>query len=330
MPEPFDPYLQWLGIEPHEMPVDHYRLLGVKRFESDPAAIAAAADQRMAFVRTYQTGPRAAYTQKLLNELAAARVCLLNPGAKASYDQVLEAVFFTTAAPPPAIQVAVPPVDVHHEPVEAIVEDEEDDEILETSGTNMWVVFGCVAFVLLLGSVAAVVDRSQFGDQAASEADDWEAPKFLAPNANELTYDESPAVLLYQETDGSVNLDASFAQLHGPSIGLGVSGTVNVIDAWESMDDWVSWTFKVVKVPPQGIFHVKVTYAARTEADGGSYVIAVGDQEKVCDIRGTGEVVTDEYFIAVPSSGDHTLTVRAKSKPAQRLMTLKSVQLLFE
>jgi hypothetical protein len=81
--------------------------------------------------------------------------------------------------------------------------------------------------------------------------------------------------------------------------------------------------------PPQGIFHVHVTYAARPEADGGKFVIAVGDQEKVCEIRGTGEPVTDEYFLAVPNSGEHTLTVRAKSKPSQRLMDLKSVNLAF-
>ena len=47
-------------------------------------------------------------------------------------------------------------------------------------------------------------------------------------------------------------------------------------------------------------------------------------------IRGKGEPVTDEYYLAVPRSGEHTLTVRAKSKPSQRLMTLKSVNLLFE
>ena len=50
----------------------------VALFESDPDVIANAADRQMAHVRTFQTGPNAAHSQRLLNELAAAKVCLLN------------------------------------------------------------------------------------------------------------------------------------------------------------------------------------------------------------------------------------------------------------
>ncbi len=317
MPEPFDPYSQWLGIEPHEMPVDHYRMLGIERFESDPAAISAAADERMTLVRTYQMGPRASYTQKLLNELAAARVCLLNPGAKASYDQVLEAIFFTSAPPPPLAQIASPRIE----------EDYAQEGTKTRSRSKPWV--AALIIVLLIGActVVALVQLRQGSSLEQTP------PAQVSPIGELLLYEpeseEREPILMYQEGDGSVNLDASFAELHGPTLRLGISGSVNVISEWESMDDWVSWVFKIVKVPPQGIFHVHVTYAARPESNGGKFVIAVGDQEKECDIRGTGGVVTDEYFIAIPDSGDHTLTVRAKSKPAERLMTLKSVQLAF-
>lgn len=330
MPEPYDPYLQWLGIEPHEMPVDHYRLLGIPRFESDPEIIAAAADQRMLHVRTFQTGPRAIYTQKLLNELSAARICLLNPGAKASYDQVLEAVFFTSAAPPQYAQIAVPPIEQfgQYEVREEDEDDQEDDA--ERSGATMWVVAATVIMVLLAGAAAALVFRQQYAQLPTVQANTSPVPRIVEPHETELEYEASKPVLIFQEADGSVNLDASFAQLHGPTLRLGIAGNVSVIDQWESMDDWVSWNFKVAKVPPQGVFHVRVTYAARADADGGSFIIAVGDQKKECDIRGKGEPVTDEYFLAVPSSGEHTLTVRAKSKPSRRLMTLKSVNLLFE
>lgn len=331
MPEPFDPYLQWLGIGPHEMPVDHYRLLGVRRFESDLGIIAAAADQRMSHVRTFQTGPRSAYTQKLLNELAVARICLLNPGAKASYDQVLEAVLFTSTPPPqiahvpPFAQIAAPPIKQH----EAEQEEPREDDF-EESGGKLWVAVATVILVLFAGLVAALVFRAQHSRLPTAHANHSPSPQFAISEKTEPEFEESKRVLIFQEADGSVNLDASFAQLHGPTLRLGIAGNVNVIDEWESTDDWVSWTFKVVKVPPQGIFHVQVTYAARVEADGGSFVIAVGDQEKVCEIRGTGAAVTDEYFLAVPNTGEHTLTVRAKSKPSQRLMTLKSVNLQIQ
>jgi hypothetical protein len=98
MSDAFDPYLEWLGIEPHERPPDHYRLLGVARFEKDRQLIEAAADQRMAYVRGFQTGPRSRDTQKLLNELATAKICLLNPNTKVTYDAVLEGRLAATAA----------------------------------------------------------------------------------------------------------------------------------------------------------------------------------------------------------------------------------------
>ena len=44
----FDPYHKWLAIPPEEQPPNHYRLLGVSPFESDPDVIENAADQRMA------------------------------------------------------------------------------------------------------------------------------------------------------------------------------------------------------------------------------------------------------------------------------------------
>ncbi len=44
------------------------------------------ADQRMAHVRSFQTGKHSALSQKILNEIAAARVCLLNAAKKRAYD----------------------------------------------------------------------------------------------------------------------------------------------------------------------------------------------------------------------------------------------------
>ena len=96
MSDEFDPYLQWLGIGLAERPIDHYRLLGIARFEVQPNTIASAADQRMMYVRSFQTGPRGAHTQKLLNELATARVCLLNPQTKATYDDFLQSNSFVS------------------------------------------------------------------------------------------------------------------------------------------------------------------------------------------------------------------------------------------
>ena len=101
MADPFDPYYTWLGIPPDEQPANYYRLLGIKLYETNQDAIANAADQRMAYLRTFQTGQRSEDSQRLLNEVAAARVCLLKADKRAAYDQQLRNELTTIDEPPP-------------------------------------------------------------------------------------------------------------------------------------------------------------------------------------------------------------------------------------
>lgn len=96
---PFDPYHKWLGIAPKDQPPNYYRLLGIDDFESDPDVISNAAEQRMAHVRSYQLGKHIDLSQKILNEIAAARVCLLDPAKKFAYDVGLKEQLCPVVAP---------------------------------------------------------------------------------------------------------------------------------------------------------------------------------------------------------------------------------------
>jgi len=87
----FDPYYKWLGIPADEQPADHYRLLGLRRFESDAEVIQAAADRQMVHVRSYASGQHGELSQRLLNEIAAAKLLLLDPKKRTVYDQSLQA-----------------------------------------------------------------------------------------------------------------------------------------------------------------------------------------------------------------------------------------------
>lgn len=87
----FDPYHAWLGISPVEQPASHYRLLGIRDFETDSNVIANAADRQMGFVKQFATGPNGADSQQVLNQLAAAKRCLLGAKEKAAYDAKLKA-----------------------------------------------------------------------------------------------------------------------------------------------------------------------------------------------------------------------------------------------
>ncbi len=86
----FDPYHKWLGIPPKDQPPNYYRLLAIDLFESDPEVIDAAANRQMAYVQQRATGEHTAESQKLLNELAAARLCLLDKKKKPAYDLQLK------------------------------------------------------------------------------------------------------------------------------------------------------------------------------------------------------------------------------------------------
>ena len=98
MSSDFDPYHKWLGIPPHDQPADHYRLLGIERFENDADVISLATDQRMSFLRTFQTGDRGKLSQKILGEVAEAKICLLNEDQKAQYDAQLRVQNQTNAS----------------------------------------------------------------------------------------------------------------------------------------------------------------------------------------------------------------------------------------
>lgn len=107
----FNAYHKWLGIPVSEQPPHFYRLLGIEPFEADSEVIAAGADRQMAHIKSFAAGQFADESQELLNELARARVTLLNPAQKAVYDrmlrQVLAAKKAAAPAPPPRKAEAV-------------------------------------------------------------------------------------------------------------------------------------------------------------------------------------------------------------------------------
>ena len=123
MAESFDPYHKWLGIPPKDQPPNHYRLLGLEKFESDADVIDSAANRLMSYLHGLSTGNHTRECQKLLNEISTARLCLLDEVKRAAYEDQLrgeqEKVGQRTRravrsapkppAPPPAPRQAPPP-----------------------------------------------------------------------------------------------------------------------------------------------------------------------------------------------------------------------------
>ena len=182
MSEKFDPYHEWLGIPASEQPPHQYRLLAITAFEQNPKVIENAADRQMAHLRTFQAGKHAAESQRLLNEMAAARICLLNPAKKAQYDARLRsrlAAAEPKAAPPSQEPLAENPVldflapeqnaaTTRREP--AVGRVQAPGEVESTVNAKRWLIAGGVA--LLLVAIIWAIIRS--GNRGTGETDPGE------------------------------------------------------------------------------------------------------------------------------------------------------------
>ncbi|MBC8872542.1 MAG: AAA family ATPase [Planctomycetes bacterium] len=132
----FNPYHEWLGLSAEIRRPNYYELLGLRSLENDQEIIKQAADQRAGWLEELLPGEHGLMARRILDEIAAARSCLLNAQAKADYDQQLEqrsptqpndrplppftsplATERPLAVPPaPALAVDLPPQDCQAEP----------------------------------------------------------------------------------------------------------------------------------------------------------------------------------------------------------------------
>ncbi len=119
---PFNPYHKWLGIPAKEQPPSHYRLLGVSPSESDGDVISASADQRMNYLYQFTKGEHAADAQRVMDEIARASMCLLDPIQRKAYDASLRAKSQFHSAPtamiskPATTPIAIDEADTSYKP----------------------------------------------------------------------------------------------------------------------------------------------------------------------------------------------------------------------
>ena len=342
--EPFDPYLQWLGIPRHERPVDPYRLLGLNRFESDVSVIARAADERMTLVRSYQTGRRGLESQRIMNELAAAKVCLLNPLSKENLDRSLRQMAGTTVAevtpagapqtmapqPPPVKPPPVPPP--LPAPKVRIALDVPDElpagppaksspwwvPVVSLVGLAILFLAATIAWGVLQDSLASRNLPSASNSQMPGEESDSAITKKAGPVAK--------PIVLFQEGSGEVNFSPAVAERSG-SVELQTIDLDETLVNWSDADSAARWHFRLVT---PGFFKAEVTYATSAEANGGQLELTVGDKSATCNLRSTGDpnrFVTDTCTIAIPTSGEHSLVARSAG-PQSKWFVLKAIRFI--
>ena len=347
----FDPYQSWLGIEPHEQPADYYRLLGLPRFEADTGRIARAADERMARVRSYQMGPRGSFTQKLLNEFSAARVCLLAVKSKEQYDAALArhlrappqrqpvAAVAMAAAPPSVLTfgvsqpLVVPPPALPPAPPPDAPPLPRSEQAAGPRGTEplwpeprrpqaWWLPLAglfAAAIVLLLAVGGWGLAHSRLISKP---------PPVVAPTIPAKPPAEPRKIVLMQESSGGVNFSPAVATLSG-GVELRVIGTEEALANWATADDRAAWHFRLVQ---PGFFQAELTYATKAQPDEPAELeLTVGERMKLCELRPTGGLAqfqTDTFTLVIPASGEHTLIVRPARHPAGEWLALKSVRFI--
>lgn len=84
-----DVYRDWLKISATNRPLNYYQILKLKMFEDDPSVIRKHYRELNAYIRKFATGDYIEESQKLLNTLAKAMLCLTDKERKEEYDYTL-------------------------------------------------------------------------------------------------------------------------------------------------------------------------------------------------------------------------------------------------
>jgi hypothetical protein len=294
----------------------------------------------MALVRSFQVGPRAVHTQKLLNELAAAKLCLLSAASKAAYDAQLRGAGFQPALklPPQYPPLAAPPVQPPQPPqppqprIAIAAAEDQPAEPIEFSPVPWWrpMVNLLIAALAVLAAVAAWgIVQSQWRTSAPLVT----APADPPPEPQPPPEPPPPQpVVQFQEASGEVNLAPATAVLSG-GVELRTRGLTEHLTGFHSSEATAQWRFRLIE---PGFFELELHYATAIDVEGAVLAATVGGQAKLCPLRSSGgadQFLADRFTLALPTSGEHTLALRLVRDLPPGLeggdrLVLKSVRLI--
>jgi hypothetical protein len=344
-----DPYRDWLGITHPARPVDYYLLLGLPWFESDAAAITAAADRRLVFLTKISGDLQREIAAQLIREVEEGRALLLSSAKQAYDEQLWPKVFGASGKPihpeiglnataaglllPPAAMVgtvarnAAPPLAAQR------------SAAAEVSPTNLWsrpaVRWGGIALgvLLLLGMVGLFIKgRPPVANVPLAETPTTtttELPETPIPPVAEVepAQPKSRPVVVRQEGNGELQFSPATARLTG-NVEFHSQGTESILRNWNRTDDVIEWDFQVVK---PDVFRLEVTYAAAAEWEGAKYQINISGEAKEFIVRSSGgadRFHTDIYHFPIRRNGDHKLRIVATMQPGAEVMIMKGVRLI--
>ena len=314
--ETFDPYQQWFGIPSKLRPLNHYILLGVGLFESDPAAILGAYDARMTSLKLKEQGEHGELSQKLMAEIGKAKLELSDPKRKAIYDEKLQASFQASETEPEPVaadlpkkfkssvttidesvadqskggasaqaqrqQVAPGPVADSMDSVDSV------DEELSVWGLlldfRIWVALVATTFVIALATIkllsGGASDEGPTTQNSATKVDEGVSKKEFAANEND---HQAKVVGATQANNASNSKLKKVQQRAGGKFELPIRNATLEGGLKHGAEGIVGWEsgdqavwLLVLTERRTGFFHCKVTYRATSEAP---FDVQLGDRK---------------------------------------------------
>ena len=142
---------------------------------------------------------------------------------------------------------------------------------------------------------------------------------------------KQPLPPIEQAGDGTVNLHARDATIHGKTVRYEPQPHKNTIGYWTKVEDWVSWDFKL-QTP--GTFTVELLQACGKGSGGSEYAVTIGDQTLKDKVRETSPTGAFTNFtprvlgtVTLTKPGDYTLSVKPITKPGVAVMDLRLITL---
>jgi len=126
---------------------------------------------------------------------------------------------------------------------------------------------------------------------------------------------------------GVIYLRGKDAVLHGEKLRFEPEPHKDTIGYWANMNDWAEWK---VRVPKAGVYAVELLQGAGKGSGGAEVEITIADQTLKHIVKETGHF---QRFVPITvdtvrlGEGEHTLTIRAKTKPGFGVMDLRQVVL---
>lgn len=131
-----------------------------------------------------------------------------------------------------------------------------------------------------------------------------------------------------QAADGTIQLYAKQAIIHGTTVRYEPQPHKNTIGYWTRAEDWVSWDFALIR---PGTFTVEMTQACGKGSGGSEYVLSIAGQAIKDTVPETGAFTNFVKRVIgkvnLPQAGRYRLAVKPVKKPGLAVMDLRAVTL---